>query len=82
MTPPRSATLRRHPDHETRIKLHSGQILAAGTSVAVFSHFSDSWIGGFEVATDRDGGYELRRRSDQTVLPKTFPVDDLRVERR
>jgi hypothetical protein len=62
------------------MKLHSNQILAAGASVAVFNQFSGSWISGFEVATDRDDGYELRRRSDQTVLPKTFPLDDLRVE--
>ena len=62
--------------------LHPNQTLAAGTSVAVFSHFSGSWISGFDIATDRDDGYELRRRSDQTVLPKTFPVDELRVEHR
>jgi hypothetical protein len=58
------------------------QTLPAGTSVAVFSRFSGSWISGFEVATGRDDGYELRRHSDQSVLPKTFPIDDLRVERR
>jgi hypothetical protein len=48
----------------------------------VFSRFSGSWISGFEIATGRDDGYELRRHSDQSVLPKTFPIDDLRVERR
>ena len=62
--------------------LDSDQTLPAGTSVAVFSQFSGSWISGFEIATGRDDGYELRRHSDQTVLPATFPIDDLRVEHR
>jgi hypothetical protein len=53
-----------------------------GTSVAVFNQFSGSWTSGFEIATGRDDGYELRRHSDQTVLPKTFSINDLRVERR
>jgi hypothetical protein len=62
--------------------LDSNQTLSAGTSVAVFSQFSGSWISGFEIATGRDDGYELRRHSDQIVLPTTFPIDDLRVEHR
>jgi hypothetical protein len=64
------------------LELNPDQTLRAGTSVAVFSRFSGSWISGFEIATGRDDGYQLRRHSDQTVLPKTFPIDDLRVERR
>jgi hypothetical protein len=60
--------------------LDSDQTLLAGTSVAVFSRFTGSWISGFEVAAGRDDGYELRRHSDRTVLPTTFPLDDLRVE--
>jgi hypothetical protein len=60
--------------------LDSDQTLLAGTSVAVFSRFSGSWISGFEVAAGRDDGYELRRHSDRTVLPTTFPLDELRVE--
>jgi hypothetical protein len=46
----------------------------------VFSRFTGSWISGFEVAAGRDDGYELRRHSDRTVLPATFPLDELRVE--
>ena len=64
------------------MNLDPNQSLPAGTSVAVFSQFSGSWISGFEIATGRDDGYELRRHSDQTVLPATFPIDDLRVEQR
>jgi hypothetical protein len=62
--------------------LHSSQPLPAGTSVEVFSPFSSSWVGGFAVVTDVDDCYELRRCSDQAVLPRTFHVDDLRVEHR
>jgi hypothetical protein len=60
--------------------LDSSQTLVAGTSVAVFSRFSGSWISGFEVAAGCDDGYELRRHSDRSVLPATFAIDDLRVE--
>ena len=60
--------------------MHAARPLPPGTSVAVFNRYSASWIGGFEVATTFDDGYELRRRSDDTVLPKTFSVDDLRLE--
>jgi hypothetical protein len=66
---------------------HSDQALLPGTSVAVFSRFSASWIGGFEIASslddrfdDRYDRYELRRMSDRTVLPTSFSVDDIRVE--
>ena len=62
--------------------IHATRPLTPGTSVAVFNRYSASWISGFEVATTFHDGYELRRRSDDTVLPKTFPVDDLRVEHR
>ena len=64
------------------MELTPDQTLPAGTSVAVFNQFNGSWTSGFEIATGRDDGYELRRQSDQTVLPKTFPINDLRVERR
>jgi len=60
--------------------LYSDQTLVAGTSVAVFSRFSGSWISGFEVAAGSDDGYELRRHSDRSVLPATFPLNELRVE--
>lgn len=62
--------------------LHSDQPLAPGTAVEVFSPFSSSWVSGFDVAKPLEGRYELRRRSDQTVLPTTFHPDELRVEQR
>lgn len=54
------------------------QLLPAGTAVDVFSRFSVAWISGFEIATTLDGGYQLRRLSDNSVLPATFSGDDLR----
>ena len=60
--------------------LHFNQPLPPGTAVEVFSPFSSSWVSGFEVVTDFDDGYELRRCSDQAILPTTFHVDDLRLE--
>ncbi|MDQ6854142.1 MAG: hypothetical protein M3046_10730 [Actinomycetota bacterium] len=62
--------------------IHAARPLPPGTSVAVFNRYSASWISGFEVVTTFDDGYEVRRRSDDTVLPKTFPVDDLRADHR
>lgn len=59
-----------HPDNE--------QWLPAGTQVDVFSRFSAAWITGFEIATALNGGYQLRRLSDRSVLPVTFVGDDLR----
>ena len=64
------------------MNLHSNQPLPPGTRVQVFSPFSSSWISGFDVATADEDCYEVRRRSDDTVLPATFYVDDLRVEHR
>ena len=60
----------------------SKQSLPPGTPVEVFSPFSSSWVRGFDVASSREDCYEVRRRSDHTVLPTTFNVDDLRPERR
>jgi hypothetical protein len=54
------------------------QALPTGTRVQVFSRFSESWVSGFEVATSLDGGYQLLRLSDKSVVPKTFPTEDLR----
>jgi hypothetical protein len=51
-----------------------------GTPVQVFSRFSAAWVGGFEIATGVDGGYQLLRLSDQSVVPKTFPTEDLRAQ--
>jgi hypothetical protein len=52
-----------------------------GTPVEVFSSFVASWVRGFEIADIRASGYQVRRLSDRTVLPTTFGIKDLRVQR-
>jgi uncharacterized protein YdiU (UPF0061 family) len=58
------------------------RVMAPGTPVAVFNRFSASWVGGFEIATTHDDGYQLVRLSDRSVVPKTFRSEDLRAQRR
>jgi len=52
--------------------------LPPGTPVQVFSRFSAAWIDGFVIAGTLDGGHQLRRLSDDSVVPKTFPPEDRR----
>jgi hypothetical protein len=54
----------------------------AGTRVDVFSRFSATWVGGFEIAGRIEGGYQLLRLSDRRVLPKMFAIEDLRARHR
>jgi hypothetical protein len=61
-----------------------------GTRVEVRSRFESRWTRGFEVADRVDGArdadgsgaamYRVRRRSDGSILPVTFPETDLREE--
>jgi hypothetical protein len=61
-----------------------------GTRVEVRSRFESRWTRGFEVADRVDGEsggqgepmYKVRRRSDGSILPVTFPETDLREENR
>ena len=54
----------------------------AGTRVEVRSSFDGSWVDGFAVVDKDDDGYRIRRLSDGEVLPRRFPADDVRRERR
>ncbi len=56
--------------------------LAEGTPVDVRNRFVGTWSHGFEVAERVQGGYRVRRLSDDSVLPDIFPSEDLRSERR
>jgi hypothetical protein len=60
----------------------SGAPLPPGTPVQVFSRFRLAWIDGFEIADIVDGGHRLLRLSDHTVVPTTFPTEDLRAQHR
>ena len=61
-----------------------------GTRVEVRNNFEQRWSRGFEVAgivdspSDPDGKpvYQVRRRSDGSILPVPFSESDLREENR
>ena len=61
---------------------HVAELLAPGTRLEVRSGFDRSWSKGFVVEDAGPSGYRLRRRSDRSVLPTTFPSSDVRAERR
>ena len=61
---------------------HARHALAEGTRVDVRNRFVGSWSHGFEVAEHVEGGYRVRRLSDDSVLPDVFPSEDVRSERR
>ncbi len=62
----------------------------AGTRVEVRGRFESKWSRGFEVADCLDAEhdatgkpmYKVRRRSDGSILPVSFPESDLREENR
>ena len=57
--------------------------LDVGSKVQVRTDFDHTWASGFEVVEPcRGEGYLLRRVSDGRVLPRRFPSDDVRRERR
>ena len=52
--------------------------LEPGTDVEVRSSFDRDWKRGFTVEDACEQGYHLRRHSDGSVLPATFPADVVR----
>ena len=56
--------------------------LEAGTRVEVRNSFDGRWRRGFTVEAIGNDGYLLRRHSDGTVLPKEFPPEEVRKERK
>ncbi|MGH9016348.1 MAG: hypothetical protein ACRDY1_01250 [Acidimicrobiales bacterium] len=55
--------------------------LATGTPVDVRSRYVGAWSSGFEVAESTQGGYRIRRLSDDSVLPDVFTKEDVRAQR-
>jgi hypothetical protein len=53
--------------------------MTPGAQVEVFSSFSASWVRGFEIAGTCNDGYQVRRLSDRSILPKTFVIRELRA---
>ena len=56
--------------------------LRPGQRVEVRKRFDGTWARGFEIAEVLDGGYRVRRRTDDSVLPAVFTADEVRSERR
>lgn len=56
--------------------------LPPGARVEVRQSFDAGWARGFEIVAAAEQGYEVRRRSDGTVLPVTFALDQVRRERK
>lgn len=56
--------------------------LPARTRVEVRTGFDRSWATGFVIESWIDGGYLVRRRSDDELLPVTIPPADVRRERK
>jgi hypothetical protein len=56
--------------------------LEVGTKVYVRDRYLGQWSSGFVVAAVVEGGYRVRRLSDDQVFADVFPFDDVRLERR
>ena len=53
-----------------------------GTHVEVRNRLDGRWARGFEIIKHEDGGYRLRRLSDDVELPLVFHEDDVRREKK
>ena len=58
----------------------SSENLADGTRVDVRNRYVGGWSHGFEVAERSEGGYLIRRVSDNSILPDVFDDEDVRPE--
>jgi hypothetical protein len=56
----------------------SGGRFRAGDRIEVVTHFTGTWVGGFEVASTSAVGCSVRRVSDGAVLPVVFGYHDVR----
>jgi hypothetical protein len=56
--------------------------LDVGAAVEVRNRFVGMWCHGFEVVDQVDGGYVIRRVSDEAMLPEVVTDDDVRSDRR
>jgi hypothetical protein len=61
---------------------HVEPVLPPGTHVEVRNRLDGRWARGFEIIKHEDGGYRLRRLSDDVELPLVFHEDDVRREKK
>jgi len=59
-----------------------GESLEPGMRVEVRRKFDAHWARGFEIVSVTEGGYRLRRLSDNQELPAEFPFEDVRREQK
>ncbi len=50
-----------------------------GTAIEVQRRFDHGWARGFSVERIDEDGYTVRRESDGSVLPVTFPAAEVRL---
>lgn len=53
--------------------------LSPGTVIEVQRRFDHGWARGFSVERIDEDGYTVRRESDGSVLPVTFPAAEVRL---
>jgi len=58
----------------------SHAIWDAGTPVMVRNRFDGAWVAGFELVGVKEQTYEVRRRSDNVVLPARFDESEVLPE--
>lgn len=66
---------------ETTLTVEDARVagkLGPGARVEVRTRFDGSWTSGFEIVGAVDGAWHIRRLSDGSVLPGTFPRDEVR----
>lgn len=54
--------------------------MRAGDRVELHVRYNDSWSAGFEIVAAVPGGFQVRRRSDGSLLPAPTAADDIRAE--
>jgi hypothetical protein len=65
----------------TMVEQHE-RVLAVGDPVEVRNRFDSRWNRGFVVDQVVEGGYHIRRSSDDQLLPSVFTGDEVRREHR
>jgi hypothetical protein len=68
-------------DQMTSVGANIQRSLSPGTEVEVLTRYQGRWATGFEIDAVHDDRYLLRRRSDNTVLPAAFAVNQIRPRR-
>ena len=66
----------------TPVDPNAQRLLSPGTEVELLTHYQEHWTAGYEIHAVQDDRYVVRRRSDNTVLPTPFAMNQVRPRRR